>query len=149
MDVCASLVAKREAPKAVQPGQRPLDDPAEHAEATAVWTAGLGDHGHNALSGEPSVSRRRPVGAIALDDTWFAARATAPTGDGRQRRDHRFELRHIVDVGGGELGDQRNAAGIRDDVMFRALLTAIGWVRSSFFPPRTARTEPLSITVHR
>ena len=28
--------------------------------------------------------------------------------------------------------------------MFRPRLTAIGWVRSSFFPPRSARTEALS-----
>lgn len=30
-----------------------------------------------------------------------------------------------------------------------ALLTAIGWVRCSFFPPRTTRTDPLLITVQR
>jgi hypothetical protein len=58
-------------------------------------------------------------------------------------------LRDIVHVGGGELRDQRDAARVGDDVVFRALLTAIGWVRSSFFPPRSARTEALSITVHR
>jgi hypothetical protein len=55
----------------------------------------------------------------------------------------------VVDVRGGHLRDERDAARIGDEVVLGALLAAIGWVRSSFFPPRTARTEPLSMTVQR
>ncbi len=47
-------------------------------------------------------------------------------------------------VGRRQQGDQRDAARLRENVMFRPALTAIGWVRSSFFPPRSARSEALS-----
>jgi hypothetical protein len=58
-------------------------------------------------------------------------------------------VRDVVDVRGGHLGDEWDAPRIGDEVVFGALLAAIGWVRSSFFPPRTARTDPLSMTAQR
>lgn len=149
MDIRAPLVAEGQASEAVEPRQGTLDDPAQHAEAAAVRATGLGDDGDDALGRESGVSGRGPVGAIALNYLGLPAGAAPPPRDGRQRGDHRFELRHVVDVGRGELGDQWNTAGVRDEVVFRALLTAIGWVRSRFFPPRSARREALSITVHR
>jgi len=149
MDIGASFVAHREATKSVQPSQGPFDDPAQDAEAAAMRTARLRHDGENALVGEPGVSGRRPVGAVPLNDTRLAPRPARFARDRRQRRDHRLKLRHVVDVGGGELGDQRNAVRVGDEVVLRAFLTAIGWVRSSFFPPRSARSEALSITVHR
>jgi hypothetical protein len=47
-------------------------------------------------------------------------------------------------VSGGQQGGQRDAARLGENVVLRPRLTAIGWVRSSFFPPRSARTEALS-----
>ncbi len=148
MDVGPALVTQREAAKAMEPRQGAFDHPAQDAEAAAVRTPGLRDDGENALSGEARVAGGGPIRAITLDDARLAPRTPTAPGDGRQRGDERFELGDVVDVGGGELCDQRNAAGVRDEVVFRAFLTAIGWVRSSFFPPRSARTEALSITVH-
>jgi hypothetical protein len=55
-------------------------------------------------------------------------------------------LGDIVHVGRGQVGDQRNPVALGDDVVFRAFLAAIGWVRSSFFPPRSARRDALSMT---
>jgi hypothetical protein len=73
----------------------------------------------------------------------------APPADRGERGDRRIELRDIVHVRGGHLRDERDAARICDEVMFGTRLAAIGWVRSSFFPPRTARTEALSIIAQR
>ena len=97
----------------------------------------------------PVAMRLGVVPAVALQRVGSAARATAAPTHGRQRVDHRVELGDVVDVGGGHLRDERDAPRIGDEVVFGALLAAIGWVRSSFFPPRTARTEPLSMTVQR
>jgi hypothetical protein len=45
-----------------------------------------------------------------------------------------------------EARDNRNPVGVGKNMMFRPGLTAIGRVRSSFFPPRSARSEALSTT---
>jgi hypothetical protein len=107
----------------------------------------IADPDHSGL--EARVARRRPVGPIALDHARFPARTSGAAAHGRQCRHQGLELGHIVHIGSRDLCDQRNAARVGNEVVFRALLTAIGWVRSSFFPPRNARTEALSMTVHR
>ena len=89
------------------------------------------------------------IAAVALERAGLAPRAAAAPAHRRQRVDHRVEVGDVVDVRGGYLRDERDAARIGDEVVLGALLAAIGWVRSSFFPPRTARTEPLSMTVQR
>lgn len=134
MDVRAAFVADVEAPEAVQPGERALDHPAQLSEAAAMRAPRPGDDGGDALAAEAGVAWGRPVGAVALHHARLSARPPGTPADGRQRGDQRLELRHVVDVGRGEVGDQRDAARVRDDVVLRALLTAIGWVRSSFFP---------------
>ena len=89
------------------------------------------------------------VAAVTLQRTGLAAWAAPAAAYRGQGVDHGLELRDVVDVGSRYLCDERDAARISDEVVFGALLTAIGWVRSSFFPPRTARTDPLSMTVQR
>jgi general L-amino acid transport system substrate-binding protein len=54
----------------------------------------------------------------------------------------------VVDVRGPDMRHQRHPARIGHDVVFGPRLAAIGWVRSSFFPP-IARTDLLSTTVQR
>lgn len=55
MNVRAAFVAKGETPEAVQPGQGPLNDPAEDAQATAVRAPRLGNDGRDALGFEAGV----------------------------------------------------------------------------------------------
>ena len=89
------------------------------------------------------------VASVALEGIRAAAGPPAPAADGGQRGDERIELGDVIDVGRRHLGDERDAARVGNEVMLGARLAAIGWVRSSFFPPRTARTDALSTTVHR
>jgi hypothetical protein len=58
----------------------------------------------------------------------------APAAHGWEGIDHRIQVRDVVDVGRRYLRDERDAAGIGDEVVFGTLLPAIGWVRSGFFP---------------
>jgi hypothetical protein len=46
----------------------------------------------------------------------------------------------------GQNDIDRDALRVDEEVVLAARLTAIGWVRSSFFPPWTARTDELSAT---
>ncbi|KAF3470043.1 hypothetical protein GL259_00635 [Streptomyces sp. Tu 3180] len=44
MDVVESFPANAQTAEAVEPGDRPLDDPAEGAQASALGLLSLGDH---------------------------------------------------------------------------------------------------------
>ena len=149
MDIGASFVADREAAEAMEPRDCPFDDPPDDAEAAAMRGAAAREDGDDALREQPIAMRLRVVAAIALEDAGATAGTPAPAADRRERGDQRIELRDVVHIGGGHLGDERDAARIGDEVMFGARLAAIGWVRSSFFPPRTARTDALSMIVQR
>ena len=52
MDAVVAFIANREATKPVEPGERPLDDPAEHAKAAAVGRAATAEDRNNAAGGE-------------------------------------------------------------------------------------------------
>ena len=149
MDIGAALVADGETSVAVEPGDRSLNHPARGAEAAPMRRSTPRQDGPDAPRPEAVAVRLGVVAAVALQRIGPAMRSAAAAAYRRERRDHGIELRDVVDVGGGHLRDEGNAARIGDEVVFGALLAAIGWVRSSFFPPRTARTEPLSITVQR
>ena len=147
MDVVATFVTDREAAEAMEPGVRTFDHPAQDAEAAAMRRAPSGQDGDDALGAEAIAMRLRVVPSIALDDARLAPRATAAPAHGRERGDERVELRDVIDVRGRYLRDEWDAACVGDEVVLGTRLAAIGWVRSSFFPPRTARTDALSTTV--
>ncbi len=149
MDIGAALVADGQTAKAVEPRERAFDDPPTDAETAPMRRPAPREDGDDATGPETVAVRLGVIAAVALERVGFPARAPAPAAHSRQRLDHRVEVRDVVDVGGRYLRDEGDAARIRDEVVFGALLAAIGWVRSSFFPPRTARTEPLSMTVQR
>ena len=149
MDARIAFVADRETAIAMQPGERAFDNPAGRAEAAAMRRAPTREDGDDAAGPQPVAMGLRIVAAIPLQRARPAARPTAPTPDQRQRRHERIELRNVVDVRGGQLRDERDPVGFRDEVVLGTRLAAIGWVRSSFFPPRTARTDALSMMAQR
>jgi hypothetical protein len=149
VDIGAAFVADGQAAKTVEPGDRALNDPAAHAEPTAVRRPALGQHRYDAPSPEAMAVRLGIVAPVTLQRPGSTSGSASTSADSRERLHHRVEVRDVVHVGGRDLRDERDAARVGDDVVFGALLAAIGWVRSSFFPPRTARTELLSMTVHR
>ncbi len=149
MDIGATFVSHDEPAKAMEPGQRALHHPAGHAEAAAMRRTPTGEDRHDALGAEPVAVRLRIVPPITLEDVGFPAGPAAAAADRGKAGDEGIELGDVVDVGGGHLRDKRDAARFGDDVVFGARLAAIGWVRSSFFPPRNARSDALSTTAQR
>ena len=128
----------------MEPGQRAFDDPARAAEATAVRRSTFGELRPDTAPVKGIAVRLGIVPAIPLKKRRLATGPARPAAQGRNRVDQRQQLSDVVAVRGRQARDERNPARVGENVMFRPRLTAIGWVRSSFFPPRSARTEALS-----
>ena len=144
MDRGPAFVADVETPVAMQPRDRAFHDPAGTAESTAVWTPPSRDLGADAATMKFVAVASGVVGAIPLDQDGPPAGPPGSPGQGGEGVHEWEELSDIGAVGGRHEGDHGDAAGIGQKVMFRSLLAAIGWVRSSFFPPRNARRDALS-----
>ncbi len=87
MDAAVAFIANGEATKPVEPGKRALDDPAEHAKATAVGRAATAEDRNNAASGEAITMWLRIVATVALQDVGPSARPPAASANGGQVRD--------------------------------------------------------------
>ena len=144
-----TFVAHVKTAKSVKPGQRALHDPARAAQAAAVRRPALGELGVDPASMQRIAVRLRIVSSVALDQPRLSHGATRTAAERRNRVDERQQLGNVVAVRRGQQRRQRDAARLGENVVLRPRLTAIGWVRSSFFPPRSARTDALSITVQR
>ena len=146
MNAWSPFVAQIESTKSMQPRQRALDDPAGASEAAAVWAAAF-----RQLAGDPTpfefvAMRLRVIPAITLDEAWSSQRPARTPAQRRNAIDQRQQLGHVVPVRRREARDDRNPVRVGKNMMFRPGLTAIGRVRSSFFPPRSARSDALSTT---
>jgi hypothetical protein len=130
----------------MQPGQGALNDPPGSAEAAAMGAAAFGELRGDASAPELIAMRLRVVAAVALDESGFVDGPTGAPAERRHRIDQRQQLRHVVSVCGRQERDERNPVRVGENMMFRPGLAAIGRVRSSFFPPRSARSDELSTT---
>jgi len=144
MDTRAPFIPHVEAAKLMEPGQRAFDDPARPTETTAMLGPTLRQLRLDAAAVKGVAVRLRIIAAVALHEIRLSPRAAGPAAQGRHRVHQQQELRDVMPVGGRQLRRKRNPLAVSENVMFRPRLTAIGWVRSSFFPPRSARMEELS-----
>jgi hypothetical protein len=141
-----AFVPDVEAPKAMQPGQGAFDDPAGPTESAAVRPSAF-----RQLAGDPAAlelvaMRLRIVAPIALDEAGLAHRATRAAAHRRNGIHQWQQLGYVVPVRRREPRHNRNPVRVGENMMFRPGLAAIGRVRSSFFPPRSARSDALSTT---
>ena len=95
-----------------------------------------------------STTQRKHAKAAAVGRAATAEDRNNAAGGG-QVRDQGVEVGDVVDVRGRDMRHQRHPARIGHDVVFGPRLAASGWVRSSLFSPRIARTDPLSTTAQR
>ncbi len=144
MNVRPPFIACAQTSELMQPGDGALNDPARDAQAAAVLGVATSNERIDAASSQGISMRLRVVATISLHEIGLATRTTRLASDRGNRIDQWQQLRNVVAVGFGKNDAQRNALCVAEDVVLRARFTAIGWVRSSFFPPCTARTLELS-----
>lgn len=146
MDARAPFVAQIQSTKSMEPGKGALDDPARAPQSASVRSTAFRQLAGDAAALKFVAMRLRVIPAVTLHDAGFPQRTSRATTQGRNAVDERQELGHIVPVRRREARDDRNPVRVGKNMMFRPGLTAIGRVRSSFFPPRSARSEALSTT---
>lgn len=144
MNTGPTFVAHVKAAKPMEPSQCAFDDPPRATEPAAVRRAALGQLSLDPAALQRVAMRLRVVAPVALNERRLAHRSTRTAAQRRNRVNQGQKLGDVVAVGGGQERRQRDATRLGENVVFRPRLAAIGWVRSSFFPPRNARTEALS-----
>lgn len=146
MHAWQSLIANSKATKPVKPCNGSLDHPAGLAQAAAVFGSAPCNLGGDTSAQQGSSARVGAIASISLEQ-FGSALGSAPFprywGNGIHQRQ---QLRDIVAIGLGQNGRERNALRVNKEVVLRTGTTAIGWVRSRFFPAPKARMEELSAT---
>jgi hypothetical protein len=146
VDRRTSLISHCETTETVKPGERPFDNPAGPTKAAPVRRPALGKLAGDAALRQLISMRLRIVPAIALNQPGLADGPADAAADRRHGVHQRQQLSDVVSIRRRQRRAERNPLGVSENMMLRPGLAAIGGVRSSFFPPRSARSEALSTT---
>ena len=147
MDVFSFFVTYTKSAEFEQPTEDPLDDTAMNAQPTAVFRATLGDERLDAALAQGHADFAfGVVGAIGERRIGPFAATAARTLDRWNRIYERDRGLRIVDVRAGVRDRQRRPLTIAGNMPLRAIFTAIGGIGAGLRPPKSARTEQLSIT---
>jgi hypothetical protein len=146
MDVVSFFVTYTKTAEFEQPTKGPLDDTTMNAQPTAVFRVSLGDERLDAALAQWHTDFVfGVVGAISERREGPLAATTARTFDRWNRVDQRDRGSRIVDVRSGVRDSQRRPLAIAGNMPLRAIFTAIGGIGAGLRPPKSARTEQLSI----
>ena len=141
-----SFVADSEAAKPVQPREGAFHDPSSLSQTTAMFGVTPRNLRLDASGFQRGSMRIRIVAAIGLDEIGFAPGSSRFACNRRNGLNQGQQLGDVIAVRFGQDDRERNAFRVGEEVMLRTGTTAIGWVRSRFFPAPTARIEELSAT---
>jgi len=139
-----TFIAHSEPAELVQPGDSALDYPSGYTEMAPMFRTALANLRPDATSLQGASMSFAIVSPVCLHTLGFVQWLAALTTNRLDASEQRHELRDIISIGLGQNDVERYALRFDEDMVFAAFLAAIGWVRSSFFPPCTARTDPLS-----
>ena len=140
------FIPNTQSAKLMQPCDGAFDHPAALAQIAAMRRATLGKLVPDSSILQDLSMLRAVVGTVGLHTLWLRQWSSPPALDWRQAVEQRNKLRDVMPIGLGQDDIDRQALRIDEEVVFAPRLAAIGWVRSSFFPPWTARTDELSAT---
>lgn len=138
------FVSYAQATKLMQPSKSAFHHPAGFAQTAAVLGAPAGNLRLDASAPELGTQTVGVISPIGLKRVRPALGRAPLTADGGHRVEQVLGLGNVVPVCFGQNDGNRDALCFREEVVFAARTTAIGWVRSTFFPAPIARTEELS-----
>lgn len=144
-----SFVTQFQTSKIAKPAQRSFHDVAGLAQAAAMLSLGptvRSEERFDASLPHLLDDRRRAVSPVSLEARWFAAWTSASASHSRNFVEQREGPLLIRLIGGTRFDRQRHSACVGDHMPFTALFGAIRGIGSGMAPPKTARTEALSMT---
>src|ERR1700689_4084550 len=118
MNVSVAIGAKAKLAKVVEPRIGALDDPAKDAQTAAMLRVPPGYFGIDVSILQFLSMRIRVIGAVGIQLLRTLSRPSDLAGNWRNLVNQRDQLCHVVDVGTGRLGGERNALSVREHVVF-------------------------------
>src|SRR4029077_8482844 len=125
MNVSVAIGAKAKLPKAVEPRIGASDYPAKDAQTAAMFGVPPSDFGIDVSILQFLTMRIGVIGAVGVQLLRTLSRSADLAGNRRNLVNQRDHLCHVVDVGAGRLGGERNALSVREHVVFGSGLAAI------------------------
>ena len=117
MQLGSPLPAQPETAEEVQPGEGPLDDPAQAPKPRAVLGLAAGDHRLDAPRPQCAAVGVVVVGAVGDERVGAQPRPPDLALDRPDRVDQRQQLGDVVAVAAGQGGGERDAAGVGQKVV--------------------------------
>lgn len=146
MDVGATFISNTKSSELMQPGERALHDPAQLSQPAIIISSASWQQRLDALHVKHHFSEVRVVRLVGDDRIGPPPRSANFAAYWRDCVDQFKQLRAVADVRRRDRCDQRDAARLRNDMVFRARFSAIRWVRAGVFTPPTARSDAESTT---
>ena len=140
MDLVAAVVADEQSLEVVQPGEGALDDPADTAEAGAVFGLAAGDLGADAAPAQLTAVLVVVVAAVGGDPVRTPARTADLAAYRRYALDERDQLGDVVAVAARDRPGERDAGGVYEKVMLGAGSGSINRARARLGAPFFAWT---------
>ena len=140
MDVASAVVADEESFELVEPGEGALDDPADTAEAGAVFGLAAGDPGLDAAGAELPPVLVVVVAAVGGDPVGSAARSADASAHRWDAFNERDQLGDVVAVAAGERPGERDPGRVDEQVMLGTISGSINRARARLGAPFFACT---------
>lgn len=146
MNVGTTFISNTQPSELVQPGERSLDHPAQLAQTAIIIRTTSRQQRLNAFHMKHHFPVRRVIRLVGDDRIGTPPRRAHFAAHSRDRVDQCEQLCAVVDVRRRDRCDQRDAARLRNDMVFRAGFSAVRGVRAGVFAPPTARSDAESTT---
>jgi len=146
MNIVSLLITHAKPSLLEQPRERGFHDPPDRAESATMFGVPFRNHRDDAATTKRLTDLFfRVVRPICVHRFGTFARAALRALDRLDGIDQRYGHFRVVDVGPGMLNSQRGTVAVGDQMAFRAVFAPIRGIRARLGPPKTARTEQLSI----